>query len=133
MATYRGGPPEILCRLPAKLRIAAVLEIAGRDFVLLTLSARSGEINLSPELQRSRLARLARTFQMYDATPRQLSSTATLPGKDEPILLAAIEAQVMHLITGDTLHSGNFTMKSERQGAHRSQISRAESQDSSPQ
>jgi len=63
-------------------------------------------INLTEEIQRRRLARLARSLQLFDATPRQLPGDVSLPEKDEPILLAAIEARATHLITGDVRHFG---------------------------
>ncbi len=79
-----------------------------RDVILCSsrYALEEARINLSNELQRSRLARLARSLQLFDATPRQLPSVVSLPGKDEPILSAAIEAQATHLITGDIRHFG---------------------------
>lgn len=65
-------------------------------------------INLTEEIQRRRLARLARNIELFDALPRQLSQGFSLPEKDMPILLAAIEARATHLITGDVRHFGRY-------------------------
>jgi predicted nucleic acid-binding protein len=61
-------------------------------------------INLSEDAQRRRLARLAGGIQLFRATPHQLPSGVSLPEKDRPILLAAIDAKATHLITGDLRH-----------------------------
>lgn len=61
-------------------------------------------INLTDDAQRRRLGRLARSIQFFDATSRQLPAGVSLPEKDVPILLAAIEARATHLITGDVRH-----------------------------
>ncbi len=63
-------------------------------------------INLDEEAQRRRLARLAGSIQLFDAVPRELSRGVSLPDKDVPILLAAMEARATHLITGDVRHFG---------------------------
>jgi len=65
-------------------------------------------INLSEEAQRRRLARLARGVQFFDAALRQLPAGVSLPEKDRPILLGAMEAQATHLITGDLRHFGIY-------------------------
>lgn len=65
-------------------------------------------INLAEEGQRRRLARLARGIQLFDAIPRDLPRGVSLPEKDAPILLAAMEAQATHLITGDVRHFGPY-------------------------
>src|SRR2546430_16445366 len=58
-------------------------------------------INLTENMQRRRLTKLARRIYLFDAAPRELPSGLSLPEKDVPILLAALEAQATHLITGD--------------------------------
>lgn len=71
-------------------------------------------INLTEEVQKSRLARLARGIQLFEAIPRDLPRGLSLPDKDAPILLAAIEARATHLITGDVRHFGlHFSRKIE--------------------
>jgi hypothetical protein len=64
-------------------------------------------INLS-DAQRGRLARWARKIQLFDSTAHQLPSGISLPEKDRPILLAAMDARTTHLITGDLWHFGPY-------------------------
>ena len=47
-------------------------------------------INFTEEAQRRRLARLARSIQLFDAIPHELPRGISLPDKDVPILLAAM-------------------------------------------
>jgi predicted nucleic acid-binding protein len=63
-------------------------------------------INLSEDAPKRRLARLAQSIQLFDATPRALPRGISLPEKYLPILLAAVDAQATHLITGDVRHFG---------------------------
>jgi len=65
-------------------------------------------INLSNEVQRTRLVRLEGNVRLFDAGERELPHGVALPEKDVPILLAAIEANATHLLTGDIRHSGSF-------------------------
>ncbi len=65
-------------------------------------------INLTEETQRRRLARLAKSIQLFDPIPHELTRRIPLPDKDVPILLAAIEARATYLITGDVRHFGPF-------------------------
>ena len=66
------------------------------------------KINLANLDQRERLAKLTRVMHLFDAvagkTPREIS----LPEKDVPIMLAAIEARATHLLTGDVRHFGRY-------------------------
>jgi len=65
-------------------------------------------INLSNEVQRTRLVRLAGRVRLFEAGERELPHGVALPEKDVPILLAAIEANATHLLTGDIRHFGSF-------------------------
>lgn len=65
-------------------------------------------INLSHEVQRRRLDRLCRDIHFFDAPSKELPHGVSLPAKDVPILLAAIEAKASHLITGDFRHFGGY-------------------------
>lgn len=65
-------------------------------------------INLPQDAQRRRLTRLARSLQWFSAALHQLPVDVSLPEKDQPILLAAMEAQATHLITGDIRHFGPY-------------------------
>jgi predicted nucleic acid-binding protein len=68
-------------------------------------------INLADEGQRMRLARLSRTIQFFEAAQQELSRGISLPEKDVPILLAAMEARATHLLTGDIRHFGAYLGK----------------------
>jgi predicted nucleic acid-binding protein len=70
------------------------------------------KINLEEEAQRRRLARLTAGLQIFDAGKHELPAGITLPEKDWPILLAAIEAQATRLVTGDVRHFGAYFGKS---------------------
>lgn len=65
-------------------------------------------INLAEESQQRRLATLARRIQFFEAAHDHLSQAISLPDKDRPILLAAIDARATHLITGDLRHFGQY-------------------------
>src|SRR5215471_13526918 len=65
-------------------------------------------INLTNEVQRGRLTRLSKSLHLFDASPRELPHGVSLPDKDVPILLAAIEPKATHLITGDVRHFGPY-------------------------
>jgi len=58
-------------------------------------------INLDEEDQWGRLQRLSSDLRLFEPSDRQLPSGVSLPDKDAPILLAAIEAQADYLLTGD--------------------------------
>ncbi|HXL22084.1 MAG TPA: PIN domain-containing protein [Candidatus Dormibacteraeota bacterium] len=64
--------------------------------------------NLSEETQRRRLTKLAMNLRFFEAVPRELPTGIRLPEKDVPILLAAMQAQATHLITGDVHHFGAY-------------------------
>jgi uncharacterized protein len=68
-------------------------------------------INLAEDVQRHRLAKLAQYVHLFDATPRELPAGLSLPEKDVPIFLAAMEARATHLITGDIRHFGLYFTK----------------------
>jgi hypothetical protein len=52
--------------------------------------------------------RLAGKVQLFDAGKHELPEGVSLPKKDIPILLAAIEARATHLLTGDFRHFGSY-------------------------
>jgi hypothetical protein len=65
--------------------------------------------NLADPDQRSRLAALLRPVRVvHEAPDRPLPPDVDLPGKDRPILLAAVQAGATHLLTGDVRHFGPF-------------------------
>src|SRR5215469_7108104 len=61
-------------------------------------------INLPDSIQVERLKNLSNALQFFEAADQPLPDQISLPEKDVPILLAAIEAQATHLITGDQRH-----------------------------
>jgi uncharacterized protein len=64
--------------------------------------------NLAEESQRTRLNKLSESVHLFDAAPQELPRGISLPEKDVPILLAAIEARSTHLLTGDIQHFGPY-------------------------
>lgn len=90
---------------------AGLLEFWGFEKVILCSSRYALEeavFNLGEKAQHDRLARLARRIYLFDAPPGELPSGVSLPEKDRPILLAAMEARATHLITGDIRHFGPY-------------------------
>jgi len=68
-------------------------------------------VNLAENAQKRRLAKLARDVRLFDAALRELPTGLSLPEKDVPIFLAAIQARATHLITGDLRHFGLYFCK----------------------
>jgi len=64
--------------------------------------------NLAGEDQRMRLAELSVSLQLFEARQTLLPHGVFLPGKDVPILHAAIEARANYLLTGDVRHFGKY-------------------------
>ena len=65
--------------------------------------------NLHGPEQRADLDRLLQAVSIVVVAPldRPIIGSVQLPEKDRPILLAAIEAQATHLLTGDFSHFGS--------------------------
>jgi predicted nucleic acid-binding protein len=68
-------------------------------------------INLESQDQQIRLNRLAAKVHIFEASRESLPRGIELPGKDQPILLAAIAAHATHLLTGDVRHFGRYFSK----------------------
>ncbi len=68
-------------------------------------------INLSEEDQRIRLNKLSETMHLVEARHRTLPRGISLPEKDVPIVMAAIETRATHLLTGDIRHFGSYLGK----------------------
>jgi uncharacterized protein len=81
-----------------------------RDVALCTsrYALEQGRINLADENQRQRLTALAATLDFAEAAENELPRGVSLPDKDVPILLAAIEARANYLLTGDLRHFGPY-------------------------
>jgi predicted nucleic acid-binding protein len=67
--------------------------------------------NLEEAVQHQRLIRLSQNLQMFEAAGGRLPAGISLPEKDVPILLAALEASASHLLTGDLRHFGTYLGK----------------------
>ena len=65
-------------------------------------------IDLPADEQKERLTRLATVLEFSDAALQELPPEISLPRKDAPIMLAAIEARATHLLTGDLRHFGPY-------------------------
>lgn len=65
-------------------------------------------LNLDDESQRKRLGALTKKLKLFEAPQRDLPRGISLPEKDAPILLAAIEARATHLLTGDVRDFGRY-------------------------
>jgi predicted nucleic acid-binding protein len=65
-------------------------------------------INLTEEDQWRRLSRLSEKIQLFEAAHRELPRGISLPEKDLPTIVAAIEARCTHLLTGDVRHFGPY-------------------------
>jgi len=65
-------------------------------------------INLEDASQRARLDKPSRVIHLTEATQKALPPAISLPEKDVPILLAAIESCATHLLTGDVRHFGLY-------------------------
>jgi uncharacterized protein len=68
-------------------------------------------INLVEEDQRARLTELSEAVHFFDASQVKSLRGISLPEKDAPIMLAAIEARATHLLTGDVRHFGQYLGK----------------------
>ncbi len=68
-------------------------------------------INLDQESQRATLNKLSAAPTMFEATDGTLPVGISLPEKDVPILVAAIEMRATHLLTGDIRHFGAYLGK----------------------
>lgn len=89
---------------------AGLLRLWGmRETNLLTshYAAEEARRNLDTDEQRRRLLRLMTSVEVVaDGMTGTLPDHVTLPEKDRPILLAAINACATHLLTGDRQHFG---------------------------
>ncbi len=68
-------------------------------------------INLTDKDQRERLTRLSGMVHLFEAAQREPPRGISLPDKDVPIVLAALEARATHLLTGDVRHFGPYLGK----------------------
>jgi uncharacterized protein len=64
--------------------------------------------NLADEICQRRLIELSAVLHFFEAGERVLPPQITLPDKDAPIFLAALEAKAEYLLTGDFKHFGAY-------------------------
>lgn len=65
-------------------------------------------INLRQPDQQQALQKLCGGLHIFDAASGELPRGITLPEKDRPIFLSALEARATHLLTGDVQHFGPY-------------------------
>ena len=104
--------------LDANILFSAAYKVDARLFQLWKLehvmlysprvALEEARINLDDDSQRARLSSLAQKLRFCEASERQLPRGVSLPAKDAPILLAAIEARVDYLLTGDLRDFGPY-------------------------
>jgi predicted nucleic acid-binding protein len=90
---------------------AALLRLWSLDDVELLSSGYAVEEarrNLETPAQRGRLTRLLRRVRLVEPEHFTLPRGIRLPEKDLPILLAAIDGEATHLLTGDWEHFGPY-------------------------
>ena len=85
--------------------LARLWQLERVELVTSAHAAEEATLNLTGEDQRVRLAKLLEKVRMTTAVA-PLPPGVKLPGKDQPILQAAIQAQATHLLTGDKQHFG---------------------------
>ncbi|MBI5380153.1 MAG: PIN domain-containing protein [Nitrospirae bacterium] len=85
-------------------------ELPGVELVTSAYAVEEARRNLDHPKQLADLERLLRVARVMDTAPRDrpLHPAAQLPDADRPILLAAIDAQATHLLTGDVRHFGRY-------------------------
>ena len=84
--------------------------MSGVTLVTSDYAAQEATANLGAPAQRERLAKLLKRVTVYahSSNPPALPRSIVLPGKDVPILQAAITAGATVLLTGDVTHFGRY-------------------------
>lgn len=85
--------------------LARLWQLEAVELMTSAHAAEEATLNLTEEDQRVRLAKLLERVRIT-TTVAPLPPGVKLPGKDRPILQAAIQAQATHLLTGDKQHFG---------------------------
>ena len=84
-------------------------DLSDVELVTSSYALEEARVNLQDPDQRERLEQLARAMRIIVSfVNRPLPDGITLPDKDHPILLAAIDAQATHLLTGDVRDFGPY-------------------------
>ena len=89
--------------------LARLWRLKGVTLITSHYAVAEAERNLDTDAQRARLRALTVGMLLVDATGEAaLPNGVELISKDAPILLAAINAQATHLLTGDRRHFGTL-------------------------
>lgn len=91
-------------------RLRRLWELPGIQLVTSAYAVEETRRNLDHRQQHASLEQLLRVVEVAPGIPthRHVASLVTLPKKDQPILLAAIESRATHLLTGDVTHFGRY-------------------------
>lgn len=85
--------------------LARLWQLENVELMTSPYAAEEARVNLTEDDQRLRLVRLLERVRMITAVA-PLPPGVKLPGKDQPILQAALQARATHLLTGDKEHFG---------------------------
>jgi predicted nucleic acid-binding protein len=89
--------------------LARLWKLKGVTLVTSDYAAQEARLNLTEDAQQRRLEELLSSVKIVATPPsRSLPKGITLPEKDVPIFLAALDAQASHLLTGDKQHFGKY-------------------------
>ena len=84
-------------------------ELGDVELVTSSYALEEARVNLQEPMQRERLEQLVQAMRIIAGfITRPLPEAVTLPDKDRPILLAAIDARATHLLTGDFRDFGPY-------------------------
>lgn len=90
-------------------RLNELWELRGVELHTCVHAAEEARLNLAGDAQRGRLERLLRRVHVLRDVPSGVFPAGVdLPGKDRPILAAAMRVQATHLLTGDKRHFGRY-------------------------
>jgi predicted nucleic acid-binding protein len=93
----------------AESGLLALWRLPGIQLLTSGYAIAEADRNVSNAEQRTRLHRLVQRTEIVDEPlPRRLPTGITLPAKDVPILLAAIDSSAKYLLTGDKDHFGRY-------------------------
>jgi predicted nucleic acid-binding protein len=93
----------------AESGLLALWRLPGIQLLTSGYAIAEADRNVSNAEQRTRLHRLVQRTEIVDEPlPRRLPTGITLPAKDVPILLAAIDSSAKYLPTGDKDHFGRY-------------------------
>jgi predicted nucleic acid-binding protein len=93
--------------------LMALWSLSDTQLVTSAFAIVEADRNVRTPEQRTRLYRLVQSLEIVDEPrARRLPSFVTLPAKDLPILLAAIDAAADYLVTGDKEHFGKYFARS---------------------